>query len=101
LLQRIKHLALDLDGTLYLDGKLFAATLPFLASLRRLGIGHTFFTNNSSKSTRQYLEHLRKVGIDADESDIYSSTTCTIGYLRTDLPKAKRLFVLGTPALCE
>ena len=101
MLQRIKHLALDLDGTLYLDGKLFAATLPFLASLRGLGIGHTFFTNNSSKSTRQYLEHLRKVGIDAGESDIYSSTTCTIGYLRTDLPKAKRLFVLGTPALCE
>jgi HAD superfamily hydrolase (TIGR01450 family) len=101
LLQRIKHLALDLDGTLYLDGKLFAATLPFLASLRRLGIGRTFFTNNSSKSTRQYLDHLRKVGIDAEESDIYSSTICTIRYLRSDLPKAKRLFVLGTPALQE
>ena len=40
----LRHLALDLDGTLYLGGRLFEFTKPFLARLAELGIGRTFFT---------------------------------------------------------
>jgi len=98
-LSRIRHFALDLDGTLYLGGRVFACTRPFLDRLRELGVGHTFFTNNSSKSTRQYVEHLRKMGIDATLHDIYSSTHSTLDYLREEQPRVKRLFVLGTPGL--
>jgi len=100
-LRNVRHMALDLDGTLYLGGRLFEATRPFLATLCELGIGRTFFTNNSSKSTRQYVEHLRGMGIDASADDIYSSTHSTFDYLRTQRPDVKRVFVLGTPALRE
>src|SRR5439155_10512982 len=64
-----------------------------------LGIGHTFFTNNSSRSSKQYVQHLRSLGIECDERDLYTSTHCTIEYLRSDMPHVKRLFILGTPAL--
>jgi NagD protein len=100
-LSKIKHLALDLDGTLYLGGTLFEWTKPLLARLRDLGIGRTFFTNNSSRSTRQYVEKLNRLGIDAAERDIFSSTHCTLDYLREKHPNAKRVFILGTPALRE
>lgn len=100
-LKRIRHFALDLDGTLYLGGRVFPWTRPFLDRLGELGIGHTFFTNNSSKSTRQYVEHLQKMGIDATADDIYSSTHSTLDYLREERPRVKRLFVLGTPGLAE
>jgi HAD superfamily hydrolase (TIGR01450 family) len=100
-LDGIRHFALDLDGTLYLGGRVFPCTRPFLDRLDALGIGHTFFTNNSSKSTRQYVEHLRRMGIDATPGDIYSSTHSTLDYLRDDRPRVKRLFVLGTPGLQE
>lgn len=98
-LNDIRHFALDLDGTLYLGGQVFPWTRPFLDRLGELGIGHTFFTNNSSKSTRQYVEHLRKMGTDATVHDIYSSTHSTLDYLREERPRVKRLFVLGTPGL--
>src|SRR5205085_2412536 len=98
-LRNIKHLALDLDGTLYLGGKLFEFTLPFLKLIDSRGIGRTFFTNNSSRSTKQYVEHLRKLGIHASEGDIYSSTHATLAYLRDERPDVRRVFVLGTPAL--
>jgi len=98
-LRNIIHLALDLDGTLYLGGRLFHTTIPLLQALGRLGIGKTFFTNNSSRSTSQYLEHLRSMGIPADADDIYSSTLCTIDYLRSERPEIRSLYVLGTPAL--
>src|SRR6266542_2964832 len=84
---------------MYLGGRLFEWTRPFLDLLRRRGIGRTFFTNNSSKSTKQYVEHLQRMGIDARFDEIQSSTTTTIEYLKRDRPELKRLFVLGTPGL--
>jgi NagD protein len=100
-LSTLKHLALDLDGTLYLGGRLFPWTNPFLNTLRRLSIGRTFFTNNSSKSTKQYVAALNAMGIDATADEIYSSTHSTLDYLRDELPQARKLYVLGTPALRE
>jgi NagD protein len=100
-LRAVKHLALDLDGTLYLGGRLFPQTLPFLRQIRELGLGRTFFTNNSSVSTSGYVEKLRKLGIDCDADEVYSSTSATLAYLRHDRPEIKTLFVLGTPALRE
>jgi len=98
-LRRIRHVALDLDGTIYLGRTLFPFTLPFLALLRELGIGYTFLTNNSSKSSREYLAHLAAFGIPADASALYTSTQATISYLRCVYPRANRLFVLGTTSL--
>jgi NagD protein len=98
-LAEIKHLALDLDGTLYLGGRLFPFTLDFLKRMQEIGIGRTFFTNNSSVSTAGYVTKLRKLGIEAEAHELYSSTTATLDYLRKNRPELARLFVLGTPAL--
>lgn len=100
-LDQLRHLALDLDGTLYLGGRLFPWTPPFLRALSEMGIGRTFFTNNSSRSTRQYIQKLQSMGIDATERDLFSSTHCTLNYLRQERPELHRLFILGTPALRE
>ena len=56
-LQKIRHVALDMDGTIYTGGTLFASTDPFLQRLRELGIGYTFLTNNPSKSVDDYLDY--------------------------------------------
>jgi HAD superfamily hydrolase (TIGR01450 family) len=100
-LRKVRHFALDLDGTLYLGGSVFPFTRPFLDRLAALGIGHTFFTNNSSRSTKQYVQHLAHMGIPATADEIYSSTHSTLDYLRAIHPNAKKAFVLGTPALQE
>jgi HAD superfamily hydrolase (TIGR01450 family) len=100
-LKAIRHFALDLDGTLYLGGRLFEATIPFLAALRRRGVGYTFFTNNSSRSSRQYVQKLQQLGIDATADDLYSSTTLTLEYLRRERPDVRCIYLLGTPGLTE
>ena len=38
-LSHIKHVALDMDGTIYRGAKLFEFTVPFLETLRSMGIG--------------------------------------------------------------
>jgi HAD superfamily hydrolase (TIGR01450 family) len=99
-LRHIRHAALDMDGTIYKGSTLFDFTLPFLASLREMGIGYTFLTNNPSKSVQDYLARLAGYGIEADESQLYTSTQSTIEFLQTNHPKVKRIFALGTPSMC-
>lgn len=98
-LKNIRHLALDMDGTIYKGGTLFDFTPAFLARMRALRIGCTFLTNNSSRSVRDYLAHLRHMGIDATTDEIYTSSLCTIDYLRLHRPDVKKLYVLGTRSL--
>ena len=45
-LREIKHVALDMDGTIYNGSTLFPYTVGFLESLRNAGIGYSFLTNN-------------------------------------------------------
>ncbi|MCX8038058.1 MAG: HAD-IIA family hydrolase [Candidatus Sumerlaeia bacterium] len=98
-LASIRHLALDMDGTLYRGATLFHFTRPFLAQMDAQGIAYTFLTNNSSKSVADYLAHLQRLGITARADQIRTSMHCTVDYLRTSLPGVRRLYILGTPSL--
>jgi NagD protein len=100
-LAAIRHVALDMDGTIYRGDTLFESTDPFLSLMKELGIGYTFLTNNPSKSVTDYLEHLRDIGINATEQQLYTSTQATIEYLGEEWPQIKRIFALGTPSMCE
>jgi len=88
-----------MDGTIYSGGTLFKSTVPFLALLGELGVGHTFLTNNSSMSAKDYLARLRQIGIAATPDQLYTSTQATIEYLREHKPAVRRLFVLGTASM--
>lgn len=100
-LARLRHVALDMDGTIYTGGTLLKTTLPFLARLTELGIGYTFLTNNPTKSVADYLAHLQRLGIPAKHDQLYTSTEATIEHLRERWPQVRRLFALGTPSMCE
>ena len=98
-LSQIRHVALDMDGTIYMGSELFPWTGPFLAGLRQQGIGYSFLTNNPSKSIADYLHNLGTMGIRATRAEMYTTTLATIDYLRAHYPEARRLFLLGTPSM--
>lgn len=98
-LSKIKHLALDMDGTIYLGSTLFPYTLKFLSDMKEAGIGYSFLTNNPSRSVADYLKKLEGLGIQADEENMYTTSLAAIDYIKTHYPKAKRLFLLGTPSM--
>lgn len=100
-LRKIRHVALDMDGTIYTGNTLFPFTLPFLKNLKNAGIGYSFLTNNPSRSIDDYLDHLRKMGIVAERDEIYTTAVATIEYLKKNHPDVKRLFILGTPSMIK
>ena len=93
------HVALDMDGTIYMGMSLFPYTKPFLAGLKEMGIGYSFLTNNPSKSIADYLHKLDVLGIHATREEMYTTALATIDYIREHYPAAKRLFLLGTPSM--
>ena len=98
-LLKIRHVALDMDGTIYMGSRLFPFTIPFLEGLKKQGITYSFLTNNPSQSLNDYLLKLRKMGIEATPEEMYTTTVATIDYLRAHYPSAKKLFLLGTPSM--
>ena len=98
-LAKIRHLALDMDGTIYLGSTLFPFTKKFLSDMTDAGIGYSFLTNNPSRSVADYLKKLEGLGIEADEENMYTTSLAAIDYLKAHHPEAKRLFLLGTPSM--
>lgn len=100
-LQKLQHLVLDMDGTLYKGRTVFPSTNPFLLRLQELGLTYTFLTNNSSKSQDDYVAHLKHMGLAATPDMIYTSLQATLEFFREEMPPVRRLFVLGTESLCR
>lgn len=95
----LEHIALDMDGTIYMGSDLFECTLPFLALLRSKGIGYSFLTNNPTKSADDYIARLAAMGVECAPDQIYTTAMGAIDYLKADRPELRRLFILGTESM--
>lgn len=99
-LARVKTFVLDMDGTIYLGGRLFSWTRPFLERVRATGRDFCFFTNNSSQNREAYLEKLAGMGIEVCPEKMLISNGVILEWLRQRHPE-ESAYVVGTPALEE
>ena len=84
-----------MDGTLYLDDRLFDGVKEFLARIREKGGRYLFLTNNSSRGVESYMEKLGGMGIRTERRDYLTSVDAAIDCLRRRYP-GKRCYVQGT-----
>ncbi|MBQ9964559.1 MAG: HAD-IIA family hydrolase [Clostridia bacterium] len=101
--ERIRNTQLflfDMDGTLYLDNDLYDFTIDLLKTIRESGRRYLFVTNNSSKSVKDYITKLERLGIAADYDDFLTSSQAAAYYLKLHHADA-RLYVCGTESLKE
>jgi len=87
----------DLDGTIYLGDKLFQGVPKLLEILRKEKKDFFFLSNNSSKSTEDYLKKLNKFNLNITKDNLILSQHPTIEYLKKN--KFKKIFLLGTQSL--
>jgi HAD superfamily hydrolase (TIGR01450 family) len=91
---------LDMDGTIYMENRIFDGTLEFLSLIRARGGRYVFITNNSSKSVEDYLTKVRNMGIPAGEEDFFTSAQAAVQLLQSRFPGA-RVYCQGTASLVE
>ncbi|WP_196593425.1 HAD-IIA family hydrolase [Pectinatus sottacetonis] len=97
-LENIKYFVLDMDGTIYLDDYWIDGAKDFLHKIEQSGRKYVFLTNNSSKSSQNYIEKLHHMGLDIDSKQIITSGQATIYYLQQHYP-GKKVFLLGNESL--
>ena len=89
---------LDMDGTFYLGDEILDGALDFLESVKRAGKKYIFFTNNSSVSSENYIEKLKKMNCQISRDMIMTSGDVMIRFLKSRYPD-KSVYLLGTPEL--
>lgn len=94
----IRAFILDMDGTIYLGNALFPYTRSFLDTVKQSGRAYYFFTNNSSKDVKTYIDKLHTMGIDIEQRQMMISTHVILRWLK-EHHAGKRVYVVGTPAL--
>ena len=98
ILQNKKLYIFDMDGTIYLGGRVFDFAVKYINGLREKGKKVLFFTNNASHSPEFYLDKLTRLGFSPDPSEILTSGNVTIEFLLRHRP-GKSVYLMGTPEL--
>ena len=86
---------LDMDGTLYVDERLFDKVPEFLARVRESGGRYLFLTNNSSRGVEGYMEKLERLGIATGPEDYLTSVDAAIDLLHREYP-GQKCYAAGT-----
>lgn len=95
-----KYFILDMDGTFYLGDRLLEGSLEFIQHLKDTGRDFLFFTNNSSKNSKVYVDKLASMGCYVEEDKVVTSGMVTVDYLKKHY-EDPRVYLLGTPMLEE
>ena len=98
ILKETELFVLDMDGTFYLDTDVIDGALDFLEEVKKAGKRYVFFTNNSSKSPKTYIDKLAKMGCYISRDQIITSGDVMIQYLKEYYP-GQKVYLVGTPDL--
>ncbi|MFQ7538426.1 MAG: hypothetical protein ACLRL6_14340 [Clostridium sp.] len=90
----IRAFILDMDGTIYLGNALFPYTRSFLDTVKQSGRAYYFFTNNSSKDVKTYIDKLHSMGIDIEQRQMMISTHVILRWLK-EHHAGKRVYVVA------
>lgn len=95
-----KGFLIDMDGVIYRGNKLISGANEFISTLRAQQIPFLFLTNNSQRTRRDVAIRLQRLGIEADESEIFTCATATARFLARQKPNGTA-YVIGEGGLLQ
>lgn len=96
-LKKVKCFLLDMDGTVYLGGKVIDGAIEAVERMNAFSRA-MFLTNNSSASRADYVAKLNKLGFFVTEDDVFTSGNATIEYLKANYD-GKKIYLFGNDNL--
>lgn len=97
MLEQVKCLLLDLDGTIYLGDSLIPGALRLKHAAERIGMDVFFLTNNSSRGRDYYARKITAMGWPVGVESVLSSSQATA---MTLVKRGwRRVYLVGTPSL--
>lgn len=101
LLQEKKLFLFDMDGTVYLDETLFDGVEELLESITENGGHYVFVTNNASKSVKDYVTKMHRLGLKkVTEENFFTSAQAALLLMREKHAK-DLIYVQATKSLIK
>lgn len=89
---------IDMDGVIYRGNELIPGADRFINELRSNDIPFSFLTNNSQRTRRDVVVKLARLGIDVEESHVFTCAMATARYLARQKPNGTA-YVIGEGGL--
>jgi 4-nitrophenyl phosphatase len=100
-LRDVRGWLIDLDGVVYRGEAVLPGASELLELLRRRGIPHLFLTNNSSRTPRQYVAKLARLGIRTRPERVLTSALVAAADLERQALPGDRILLVGGAGLRE
>lgn len=97
----LRALCLDMDGVLYRGETIVPGACELVEFLRVRGIPHLFLTNNSSRTPRQYVEKLLRMGMRTTPERVLTSAMVAVADLARRAKPEDRILLIGSAGLRE
>ena len=90
---------LDLDGVVYVGPDAVPGAAEALAKARAAGMAMAFVTNNASRPPQAVVDHLVRLGVEAQLDDVVTSAQVAARMLAERLPAGSAVLVVGGAGL--
>lgn len=98
MMQRYSGFLIDLDGTMYKGTEKIDAAVGFVNELKERNVPYLFLTNNSTKHPRDVAEHLKSMGVECTENDVFTTSMATAKYIKDTMENGK-VYMIGEEGL--
>jgi NagD protein len=89
---------MDMDGVIVREDQLVPGADRFIARLKEAGKRFLILTNNSRHAPRDLAAHLRRIGLDVTDQDIWTSALATARFLSDQRPEGSA-YIIGESGL--
>jgi len=95
----IKSLILDMDGVIWKADAPIGDLAAIFRRLRERGMKFVFATNNSTKTSEQYVARLKEFGVDVEPWQVVTSSQAAAHALAQKFPSGTKVFMIGEDGL--
>jgi 4-nitrophenyl phosphatase len=91
----IRSLIIDMDGVVWRSDAPIGDLSAIFARIRERGLKFVFATNNSTKTSEQYVEKLQEFGVDVEPWQVVTSSQAAAHAMAQKLPSGTKVFMIG------
>src|SRR5215217_8011504 len=91
----IKALIIDMDGVLWKADTPIGDLTAIFNRIRERGLKFVFATNNSTKTSEQYVTRLKEFGVDVEPRQVITSSQAAAHTMAQNFPAGTKVFMIG------
>lgn len=95
----IKALILDMDGVIWKADAPIGDLAATFQHIRARGLEYVFATNNSTKTSQQYVDRLKEFGVEVEPWQVVTSSQAAARAIAQSFPRGTKALVIGEDGL--